>query len=91
MLTSIKSLSVADYIFFLLVVLGIVVLRFVYKILTDPLRDVPGPFLARFTRLWELQQLRKGHFERVNIDLHKQHGAQTIHIALQRTSCGATD
>ena len=74
MLTSVKSFSATEYTFFVLLALGAIVLRFLYITFTDPLRDVPGPFIARYTRLWELQQFRKGHFERINIDLHKQHG-----------------
>lgn len=43
--------------------------------LIDPLRSVPGPLLARFTRLWYLYQIYKGDFERTNIDLHKKYGS----------------
>jgi len=50
--------------------------KLILDIVTDPLRDVPGPLLARFTRLWEMHQLRKGRFEQVNIDLHRRYGKQ---------------
>lgn len=40
----------------------------------DPLRSVPGPFLARFTRLWWLIDAYKGAFEKTNIELHKKYG-----------------
>jgi len=50
------------------------VIRTVIKWMRDPLRDVPGPFFARFTRLWYLKQARSGEFERINIALHEKHG-----------------
>ncbi|TIA11536.1 cytochrome protein [Aureobasidium pullulans] len=34
----------------------------------------PGPFFARFTRLWELHAVRRGGFEKTHIALHEQHG-----------------
>jgi hypothetical protein len=36
--------------------------------------DIPGPFLARFTRLWFLRAILKGDFEKTNIELHRKHG-----------------
>jgi hypothetical protein len=41
---------------------------------TDPLRDIPGPFLARFTRLWLLRQYVKGDFQKTNLELHERYG-----------------
>ncbi|KAE8328523.1 cytochrome P450 [Aspergillus sergii] len=46
----------------------------VYDVYWGPTARVPGPWLARFTRLWELLKVNKGHFEQVNIDLHKKYG-----------------
>ncbi|OWP00859.1 hypothetical protein B2J93_2552 [Marssonina coronariae] len=40
----------------------------------DPLRSVPGPFLARFTRLWYFIKVYQGDFERRNIRLHEEYG-----------------
>lgn len=57
--------------------LGIVIL-FVYFLLQyilDPLRDIPGPFLARFTRLWYFLEIYKGTYELTDIELHKKYGA----------------
>jgi hypothetical protein len=42
--------------------------------LLDPLRSLPGPFLARFSRLWYFFELYKGSFEETNIELHKKYG-----------------
>ncbi|TVY29916.1 Pisatin demethylase [Lachnellula hyalina] len=44
------------------------------SILLDPLRHLPGPRIARFTRLWYLYQIYQGRFEQVNIALHQKYG-----------------
>ncbi|KAG8628055.1 hypothetical protein KVT40_003928 [Elsinoe batatas] len=41
---------------------------------SSPLRRVPGPFLARFTKLWYLRNVWSGRFEKTNIALHKELG-----------------
>ncbi|KAL3487620.1 cytochrome P450 [Aspergillus germanicus] len=46
----------------------------IYNFITDPLLDIPGPFLARFTRLWLSYQYATGQYERTNIQLHKRYG-----------------
>lgn len=53
---------------------GLYVLFSVALCLIDPLRSVPGPFLARFTRLWYLYKIYKGDFEKTNIGLHEKYG-----------------
>jgi hypothetical protein len=40
----------------------------------DPLRDIPGPLLARFTRFWYFFEIYKGSFERSDIELHRGYG-----------------
>ncbi|KAL5358091.1 cytochrome protein [Aspergillus floccosus] len=45
-----------------------------YDAYFGPAGNTPGPLLARFTRLWELPEVRNGHFEQTNIALHKKHG-----------------
>lgn len=54
--------------------LGCWVAWHVFVIVKDPLRSVPGPFWARFTRLWYLRQVARGDFEKTNVALHKKHG-----------------
>jgi cytochrome P450 len=49
------------------------VLSQIYADLTSPLRDVPGPFLARYTRLWYFWSVWQGDFHHVNIALHKKY------------------
>ncbi len=42
--------------------------------LTSPLRSIPGPFWARFTRLWYFFRVAQGGFEKDNIALHRRYG-----------------
>ena len=50
------------------------ILRSAVVALISPLRTVPGPFAARFTRLWELRKTTQHQFEHVNLALHKRYG-----------------
>lgn len=62
---------------FFLVPILLTVFYFLYSLyaaLSSPLRSVPGPFLARFTRLWYLRRVSKGQFEKENIALHRKYG-----------------
>lgn len=38
------------------------------------LNSVPGPFLAKFTNVWRLLEVRKGDFHNKAINLHKRYG-----------------
>lgn len=38
------------------------------------LSDIPGPFLASFSLLWQLWQIVGRHTERAVIEQHKKHG-----------------
>jgi cytochrome P450 len=49
------------------------VLFIVYKAATTPLRDVPGPFWARFTNLWWLHANWAGDAHLTNVALHKRY------------------
>ena len=48
-----------------------------------PLRDIPGPWLAKFTRLWLLQAYASRSFQNINLDLHRSLGPLIIWIILQ--------
>ena len=52
----------------------LVFVRYVYVGFSSPLRDLPGPFLARFTKAWYLFAIAQGDFEHVNIRLHQKYG-----------------
>jgi hypothetical protein len=47
----------------------------IIQYILDPLRSIPGPFLARFTRLWYFLEIYKGSFEATDVELHKKYGA----------------
>lgn len=53
---------------------GISLFTFIHRLAFDALRDIPGPFLGRFTRLWELQQVISGDWHQKVIKLHKKYG-----------------
>jgi hypothetical protein len=53
---------------------AILILYFLFQFMLDPLRDIPGPLLARFTRLWYFIEIYKGSFELTEIELHKKYG-----------------
>jgi cytochrome P450 len=52
-----------------------------FQSIFSPLKHVPGPFAARFSDVWYLWRVWKGHFEVDNIDLHRKYG--TINIPVQ--------
>ena len=56
------------------VALSLVPIYFVYVSLASPLRAIPGPFAARFTRFWYFFHVRSGKFEKENIALHRKYG-----------------
>jgi len=50
--------------------------RALYAILAaafSPTRHIPGPFLARFTRLWYFQMVWRGQAEKDNIATHRKY------------------
>ncbi|KAF2008693.1 cytochrome P450 oxidoreductase [Aaosphaeria arxii CBS 175.79] len=49
-------------------------LRWVWHLFTSPTRAIPGPFVARFTRLWYFKHVRSGSFHHENIALHEKYG-----------------
>jgi hypothetical protein len=50
------------------------VIRAVIRRYWTPIRDIPGPFVASFSKLWQVYHLWKGHGEEELIELHKKHG-----------------
>ncbi|KAH7042246.1 pisatin demethylase [Macrophomina phaseolina] len=61
-----------------------------YESFFGPLRGVPGPWLARYTRLWEIAAVRRGDFERQNINLHKRFG-KVVRLAPDKYSIDDLD
>lgn len=54
---------------------ALLVLYYLLGALFNPLRDVTGPALARYTRLWELYKNWQGQLEHVTVALHKRYGS----------------
>jgi cytochrome P450 len=46
----------------------------IYLLFLDPLSRIPGPFLARFSRLWLVHHSIAGDMHTTMIALHKKHG-----------------
>lgn len=53
---------------------ALLLLYYLCPALLSPLRDVKGPALARYTRLWELYHNWQGQLELVTVSLHKEYG-----------------
>jgi hypothetical protein len=54
---------------------AVMLCRVIYILYFAPLREVPGPFLARFTRAWQYFHLRnRGDAPAILIRLHQKHG-----------------
>jgi cytochrome P450 len=69
---------------FIYAALAAALLRVLYGLvstLRDPLRDIPGPFLARFTKLWYLANVYKGSHEQDAISLHRRYARPGEHFA----------
>ncbi|OGE57019.1 hypothetical protein PENARI_c002G09354 [Penicillium arizonense] len=57
-----------------LLLITIQILLRITESLTSPLKNIPGPFWARFSNLWYFNRIRRGQFEHDNIKLHKKYG-----------------
>ncbi|KAJ5883229.1 uncharacterized protein N7473_010115 [Penicillium subrubescens] len=53
----------------------LLILRYLFTGIFDPLRDIKGPTLARYTRLWEVYKNCQGQLEHVTVSLHKKYGS----------------
>lgn len=73
------------------IVLAARLLLLVYQKWTSPLRRVPGPFWARFSRAWYFYRVWRGHFERDNIDLHEKYGSAVVRLAPNWYSCTGSE
>ncbi|KAF2141537.1 uncharacterized protein K452DRAFT_250217 [Aplosporella prunicola CBS 121167] len=58
----------------ILAIIALTLLRATLFALLSPQRSVPGPLLARFSRLWYLAQILRADFHTTNIALHARHG-----------------
>ncbi|KIX09183.1 uncharacterized protein Z518_00262 [Rhinocladiella mackenziei CBS 650.93] len=52
----------------------LILLRVTYTYVTSLERSIPGPWLARFSRLWYFLHVQSGNFHHENIALHAKYG-----------------
>lgn len=69
-------MSIADFILTPYAIPAVLVLFWLVPYLTSntEIRDVPGPFFAKFSNLWLLVQCRRGHRYLSVDDAHKKYG-----------------
>lgn len=72
------------------VIIAGVTLRLVTNRFKKGLSDIPGPVLAKYTRLWKLHSVWKGDHHLASIDLHKKHGS-LVRIGPNHISVGDPD
>jgi hypothetical protein len=76
-----QALTFLDYQQILIIfALALIILRVVQLTISyffDPLRDIPGPWLARWTRLWYQRELWGLKPEKSGLELHKRFGTYT--------------
>ncbi|KAK3943388.1 Pisatin demethylase [Diplogelasinospora grovesii] len=58
----------------LLLSLGAIIVRSLYKRYASPLRKYPGPWLASVSRLWKVISTASGRTHLQHIDLHRKYG-----------------
>jgi hypothetical protein len=85
-LTSIRrDVSYKQLLLFLLclglLAIGLRILVRLVSAAISPLRRIPGPFAARFTRLWYYQKIKEGEFEKINQQLHQRYGMLAVIVA----------
>lgn len=63
----------------------------VWRYFLSPLRDVPGPFLAKLTRLWHIHRILKGDQNLALVALHDKYGTEVstppLFLAVTPLSC----
>jgi hypothetical protein len=75
----------AHYVYVLIA--GVVFLLLIRNRFKKGLRDIPGPTLAKYTRLWKLYNVWKGDHHNTAIALHRKHG-HLVRIGPKHISVG---
>jgi hypothetical protein len=63
-------------------ILAVRIVLVLFRLLSSPLRSVPGPLLARFTDVWYMWRVSKGRFELENLALHEKYGESPFPVIL---------
>ncbi len=53
----------------------LIIQHFLRNFFATGVREIPGPFLSKFTNLWRFLDVWKGHADATHIALHRKHGA----------------
>jgi len=69
-----EHLSLFFYLLLPCAVIFTLCVRSILRATLSPLRTLPGPRWARFSRLWYLKAAWAGDFEQTNINLHERYG-----------------
>ena len=59
-----------------------------YAAYGTPLRNIPGPWLAKFSRIWLFNAINSRKFQTINLEIHRKYG-QIIEINSEETSSHA--
>lgn len=73
-ITPSQMFTTRTYVQAVALLIGCIVSYRILRALLDPLRSVPGPFAARFTRFWYRRQISSGRSRWTEIDLHRKYG-----------------
>ena len=60
--------------FYIVLLLTPLFLHSLYKAYATPLRHIPGPWIAKFARLWLLRAINSREYQRINVGLHRKYG-----------------
>lgn len=69
------------------IILAAFILRLLSNRYKRGLQDIPGPTVAKYTRLWKLYNVWKGDHQNTAIDLHRKHGS-LVRIGPKHVSVG---
>ena len=61
--------------FYIVLLLIPLFLHALYKAYATPLRHIPGPWIAKFTRLWLLRAINSREYQRINVESHRKYGS----------------
>ncbi|EAQ86172.1 hypothetical protein CHGG_07425 [Chaetomium globosum CBS 148.51] len=73
-----QILTASGFTKYLLATLGALFAYLLASYLASPLRQYPGPFLAKFTNLWRTYHIAQGSFHHVLVRLHENSGSSLI-------------
>ncbi|KAK9446818.1 cytochrome P450 family protein [Limtongia smithiae] len=69
-----EALTYANSYWLILPIVFCCIFQLLYRQYRAPLHEIPGPWLARHTRLWKLYQYSTGQYHFININLHRKYG-----------------